>query len=51
MGEIWYPTLGGTSTFIGLYGALVSYYLIILLSYYPIILLSNLVIFYYISLI
>ena len=40
VGEIWYPTLGGTPTFIGLYGALASYYLIILLSYYPIILLS-----------
>ena len=39
-GEIWYPTLGGTPTFIGLYGALASYYLIILLSYYPIIFLS-----------
>ena len=39
MGEIWCPTLGGTPTFIGLYGALASYYLIILLSYYPIILL------------
>jgi hypothetical protein len=49
VGEIWYPTLGGTPTFIGLYGALASYYLIILLShcpiiplsYYPIILLSH----------
>jgi hypothetical protein len=40
VGEIWYPTLGGTPTFIGLYRALASYYLIILLSYYPIILLS-----------
>jgi hypothetical protein len=40
VGEIWYPTLGGTPTFIGLYGALASYYLIILLSYYPIIPLS-----------
>jgi hypothetical protein len=39
-GEIWCPTLGETPTFIGLYGALASYYLIILLSYYPIILLS-----------
>ena len=32
--EIWCPTLGGTSTFIGLYEALASYYLIILLSHY-----------------
>jgi hypothetical protein len=32
--------LRGTPTFIGLYKALASYYLIILLSYYPIILLS-----------
>ena len=40
VGEIWCPTLGGTSTFIGLYGALVSYCPIILLSYCPIVLLS-----------
>ena len=40
VGEIWCPTLRGTPTFIGLYRALASYYLIILLSYYPIILLS-----------
>ena len=40
VGEIWYPTLGETPTFIGLYRALVSYYLIILLSYCLIILLS-----------
>jgi hypothetical protein len=40
-GEIWCPTLGGTPTFIGLYGALASYYLIILLSYYLFILLFN----------
>jgi hypothetical protein len=40
MGEIWYPTLGGTPTFIGLYRALASYYLIVLLSHCPIILLS-----------
>jgi hypothetical protein len=40
VGEIWCPTLGGTPTFIGLYGALASYCLIILLFYYPIILLS-----------
>ena len=39
-GEIWYPTLGGTPTFIGLYGALASYYLIISLFYYRIIFLS-----------
>ena len=39
-GEIYCPTLGGTPTFIGLYGALASNYLIVLLSYYPIILLS-----------
>ena len=39
-GEIWCPTLRGTPTFIGLYGALASYCLIILLSYCPIILLS-----------
>ena len=32
--------LRGTPTFIGLYGALASYYIIMLLSYYPIILLS-----------
>ena len=50
--EIWCPTLGRTPTFIGLYGALASYYLIILLFYYliillfdyPIILLSNYII-------
>ena len=49
-GEIWCPTLGGTPTFIGLYGALASYYRIILLSYYPIILLSYysiILLFYY----
>jgi hypothetical protein len=40
-GEIWCPTLGGTYTFIGLYRALASYCLIVLLSYYPIIPLSN----------
>ena len=40
VGEIWCPNLGGTPIFIGLYGALASYYLIILLSYSPIILLS-----------
>jgi hypothetical protein len=40
VGEIWCPTLGGTPTFIGLYGALASYYFIILLSHCPIILLS-----------
>ena len=39
-GGIWCPTLGGTPTFIGLYRALASYYLIILLFYYPIIFLS-----------
>jgi len=38
--EIWYPTLGGTSSFIGLYKALAFYFPIILLSYYSIILLS-----------
>ena len=41
VGEIWCPTLGGTFTFIGLYGVLVFYYFIILLSYYFIILLFN----------
>ena len=44
-GEIWCPTLGGTPTFIGLYGALASYCLIVLLSYYPIVLLSYYLIF------
>jgi hypothetical protein len=42
VGEIWCPTLGGTSTFISLYRALASYYIIILLSYYLIILLFKL---------
>ena len=41
MGEIWCPTLRGTSTFIGFYRALVFYYLIILLFYYFIILLFD----------
>ena len=40
MGEIWCPTLGGTPTFIGLYGALAFYCPIILLFYYLIVLLS-----------
>ena len=39
MGEIWCLTLGGTPTFIGLYRALVFYYLIILLFYCLIVLL------------
>ena len=39
-GEIWCPTLGGTPTFIGLYGALASYCFIILLFYCLIVLLS-----------
>ena len=47
VGEIWYPTLGGTSTFIGLYGALVFYYLIILLFDCPIVPLSNCVVQYF----
>ena len=51
--EIWCLTLGRTPTFIGLYGALASYYLIILLSYYLIILLSYypIILLYYYSII
>ena len=42
MGEIWCPTLGGTPTFIGFYGALAFYCpIIVLLSYCLIVLLFN----------
>jgi hypothetical protein len=43
-GEIWCPTLGGTPTFIGLYGALACYCVIVLLCYCVIVLLCYCVI-------